>query len=395
MIERMGSKIASTVRTPGSIEAERNQSLTPQQLDDSPTDQPSSRSRASSKIGEMNQQAAQRKYAITRPLTEPQAPGTPISPDEALRRIGALPVPKLSDAPRNLPPEERQAIYQDNLKKYNQQRAEIADAALNNPRPPKREDYKNLNGASVDHEYREALSNHKRQITELERISAEAKAQPTKPPAPPVDPANELIDFDKINRERRNELKGEAAILIFKHSREAEGRPVLEYHDLENILNELADRRDLTDLEKAYVWSQIADAKGPTSFPSGEFKKGAYEISLDGSRKEIRDSHPLREGNTPNHSVVSFTDGYHGFGEGTGMANLPKEETDRIIEKTERGKGVGNHRLSDDVPGIGKNPGDAEASRRTVAAFHAYREAEEGERFRAFADKWIEGMVEP
>ena len=129
---------------------------------------------AQSVVGEINQQAAMLKLSLTRQAPQTPAP-QPITPDDALNQINALPVPKLSDTPHNLPPDDRKDILDGMLEEYNRKRAEIADNAIRNSKPPKREDFKDLPPQVAKNEYQEALNNYNQQIAELKKISREAK----------------------------------------------------------------------------------------------------------------------------------------------------------------------------------------------------------------------------
>ena len=102
-------------------------------------------------------------------------PTTPPSPQEALEKIGKLPKPSYEGIPTNIPGEDRQAIYNRRVQDYNQQRARIADDAVANSQPPKREDYNNLPGRLAEIEYKDALNGYNQQIAELKQISREAK----------------------------------------------------------------------------------------------------------------------------------------------------------------------------------------------------------------------------
>lgn len=161
----------------------------------------------------------------------------------------------------------------------------------------------------------------------------------------------------------------------------------LDYNSFAGILNHLADRNDLNDLEKAYIWSNIADRKGQADNWSNRFENADYSISLDGSKDEIRDSQPGRAWNTPNHSVLSFLDGYHGFGnptsgENQSLAYLDRDEANRRIRDHES------------FLGFSLNDGDIQASQRVVAAFRQYRTSDWGDKFEAFANEWQIQMLE-
>jgi hypothetical protein len=196
------------------------------------------------------------------------------------------------------------------------------------------------------------------------------------------------VDFGRINNNRRMYLDEQATRYIAAGDTEplTEARS-LDYNSFAGILNHLSDRRDLNDLEKAYVWSSIADRKGQADNWKNGFQNGEYSISLDGSKDEIHDSQPGRAWNTPNHSVLSFADGYHGFGNPTpgdhqSLAYLDRDEANRRIR---------NH---ESFLGVSLNDGDIQASQRVVAAFRQYRTADWGDKFEAFANEWNIQMLE-
>lgn len=103
--------------------------------------------------------------------------GIPPTPGEALKQIEELPKPNREGIPEFLPKFVKDGIYQNRVKTYNEQKSAIADNAINNAQPPKREDFKGLNPATSEMEYQAALSNHNKQIGELKDISLEAKKE--------------------------------------------------------------------------------------------------------------------------------------------------------------------------------------------------------------------------
>lgn len=197
------------------------------------------------------------------------------------------------------------------------------------------------------------------------------------------------VNFDRINTYRRMYLEDQATRYINAADTDPSTRErTLDYNSFAGILNHLSDRNDLNDLEKAYVWSTVANRKGDAGGLTAQgFSGGDYTISLDGSKDEIRDSHPTRAWNTPNHSVLSFMDGYHGFGNPTpgdnqSLAYLSREEANRRINDHES------------VFGVNVNQGDTQASMRLVAAFRQYRTSDWGDKFEAFANEWQIQMLE-
>lgn len=196
------------------------------------------------------------------------------------------------------------------------------------------------------------------------------------------------VNFGRIENDRRQYLDEQATRYIAAADTDPR-TPArsLDYNSFAGILNHLSDRRDLNDLEKAYVWSSVADRKGQADNWRNGFQNGEYSISLDGSKDEIRDSQPGRGWNTPNHSVLSFADGYHGFGnpapgENQSLAYLDRDEANRRIR---------NH---ESFLGVSLNDGDIQASQRVVAAFRQYRTADWGDKFEAFANEWNIQMLE-
>ena len=211
------------------------------------------------------------------------------------------------------------------------------------------------------------------------------------------------VNFNAITPSRKGELDGRAEQLIDQYaSSKADprvapnGTPlkeynhrVLDYTSFKNILTDLKNDRSYSDNEKAYVWSQIASAKGQGTLISG-WQGGTYRPSIEGSNPAVRDSDPLRAGDTPGHTVVSFTDGYHGFGRNGndfGMGYQTRAATDARINEHETPSNPVTRTL------LGFNHGDANASKAMVAAFHAYRDAAEGHRFESFANSWINNIV--
>jgi hypothetical protein len=198
------------------------------------------------------------------------------------------------------------------------------------------------------------------------------------------------VNFGRISENRRLYLDEQATRYISAADTDP-STPArsLDYNSFAGMLNHLSDRRDLNDLEKAYVWSSVADRKGEADNLRNGFQNGEYSISLEGSKDEIRDSQPFRQWNTPNHSVLSFADGYHGFGnpqpgENQSLAYLSREDANQRIR---------NH---ESIPfvNVSLNDGDIQASQRLVAAFRQYRTSDWGDKFEAFANEWQTQMLE-
>jgi hypothetical protein len=97
------------------------------------------------------------------------------NPADALKQIKELPKPNYADTPNNLPESDRKAIHEKKLEDYNKKVAQIADNAVKTSTPPKLEDFKGLPPKVAELEYRDALKTYKDQITELNKLSREAK----------------------------------------------------------------------------------------------------------------------------------------------------------------------------------------------------------------------------
>lgn len=105
-----------------------------------------------------------------------------LTPGAAVIEINNLPRPDRNDP---------QAIQE-----YNRQRAEIADSALLYAEPPKREDFRGLNGATASYEYSQALSYYNTYVGQLEE-AANSRYSSTPPPITDAEAdaaATELID---------------------------------------------------------------------------------------------------------------------------------------------------------------------------------------------------------
>jgi hypothetical protein len=212
------------------------------------------------------------------------------------------------------------------------------------------------------------------------------------------------VNFAAMTPQRKVLLNAKAEQLIARYSfptmRQAspEALPVdglrgLDYYGLRNILVDLKDSRGYNDNEKAYIWSRVADAKGRATWFSGH-EGGSYKMSIHGSNPNIRDSEGggMRAQDTPSHSVMSFYDGHHGFGMNEkgvpGMGYMTRAAAHKRIDAYETQSGL----RSLFAPN-GYNAGDANASKASVDAFHAYRNAPTGHKFEAFANVWIDRMV--
>ncbi len=152
--------------------------------------------------------------------------------------------------------------------------------------------------------------------------------------------------------------------------------PELDYRDIGHILNDIAGDRSLSEQDKAYLWTHIADHKLTLGFDRPD---ALYVTSNAGARPEVIDSH--RPPDSPGHAFVGFDDGYHGP-----LAMLPTmaDSRDKIRQHEENEGGPLLRWV------VGFNQGDYNASVSTVEAFRAYRQGG----FAAYAAAWNRGFVE-
>lgn len=136
-------------------------------------------------------QAAIRESYIARHVdTTPEPLPTPTvdqakTPAEAAQALQQLPVPDLGDL-HGMPSDQRDVLYAQRVHVFNTTRAEAAQGALDRFEP-QRSDFQGLglNGATADYEYQQARQAYDSNpyVAELERIVAEAQANPDSIPA--------------------------------------------------------------------------------------------------------------------------------------------------------------------------------------------------------------------
>ncbi|MBL8149189.1 MAG: hypothetical protein JNN15_04600 [Blastocatellia bacterium] len=202
--------------------------------------------------------------------------------------------------------------------------------------------------------------------------------------------------YEGISAQRQTQLDQEATRLLDKYA-DNDGSisgpyDPLTFTDFGDILNELAARNDLTDREKANVWTQIA----------GRVQNGEYPLSNEGLPEELRDS--FRPETSTGHIVIGFNDTYHG----DLAQDSPEEAVSRIIAHEESEGGfigrTGRTVLSTPIVGeiasvfAGRgvsernyttndsplNDGDVRASIAQVEALRAFQDGG----FNAYAREW-------
>jgi len=160
----------------------------------------------------------------------------------------------------------------------------------------------------------------------------------------------------------------------------------LSHADIGNILDDMRDIDTLSDIEKAYVWSVLAENKEGGSWILGKGgEEGEYIINNDGVNPDVIDSAIFNADATQIHTVVEFTDNYHGRMGGKAGDNGAAEAE---IENTEKGRGFPRWWR---IPRLSPNEGDANASLAMVDAFRGFREGGYDE----FADRWQDNMLAP
>jgi hypothetical protein len=146
-----------------------------------PEDQAAIRESWTAQQAPANDPASEPAPAEPPPQTDPADAQTP---QQAVAAIHAMPVPDMSDIPPGMPSYAQQAIYEERAGSFNQTRAEAAQAALDRFEP-QRSDFDGLNGATASYEYQQSRQawNSDPYVAELQRIVAEAEAEPGRIPA--------------------------------------------------------------------------------------------------------------------------------------------------------------------------------------------------------------------
>ncbi|MDQ2746801.1 MAG: hypothetical protein M3T96_06035, partial [Acidobacteriota bacterium] len=134
------------------------------------------------------QNDAQYIGATNRYKLDKQFDATLPTPYKALEQINNLPKPD---------PTDKAAV-----EKYKEQRKQIADDAIDNSKPPKIEDFRNtgLNGATANYQYQQSKQGYDSQISDLKKISKDAKNYPNKI----LTPYEAQQEIDKLPRPDRS-----------------------------------------------------------------------------------------------------------------------------------------------------------------------------------------------
>jgi len=225
------------------------------------------------------------------------------------------------------------------------------------------------------------VEDYQKKINELSILFAEIQNDQTDFPNMPI--GADMVDVfnENITGGRQEQLQSGAIQLIDKYKEDR-----ITHREFGQILDELAANPALSDLEKAYIWDYIADNKSVPDLNLGNLSvggNGLYEVSNAGLDPSMIDSHWGREGNTANHTIVPFTDDYHGrIGGPEGDHGVAEQE----ISDTEGNKFKVPGTF---IPYAAANPGDEAASLATVDAFRSFR----SDGFDGFAETWKERLV--
>lgn len=120
-------------------------------------------------------------------------------------------------------------------------------------------------------------------------------------------------DYDeRISSFRKNELQDFAQVLVVRHGEGFPGKR-LTYFDLANLIDELSNQTNLSDIEKAYTYDEVYQLRGRL-----------FALNNEGINPNLID--PTVPRNSHKHILVPFTDGYH--------ARVSREEFDFLIQQT-------------------------------------------------------------
>ena len=144
----------------------------------------------------------------------------------------------------------------------------------------------------------------------------------------------------------------------------------LNHRDVGDLLTDLAANNDLTDDEKAYVWSHFAY--------NTRSEDQRYDITAGGADPLIVNDDIRGPNNTSNHTVVAFTDPYHGR-----LVDLSLDDAESAIVSKE--SSYLSRLASLAVLNGDMNEGDVNASYRQIQALKVFNETGD---FSAFAEEW-------
>ena len=191
------------------------------------------------------------------------------------------------------------------------------------------------------------------------------------------------VDFSGIPEWRREQLTKQAGDLIKAYN---EGDPPgtgdgkVSFTDLSKMMKDVAARQDLTEVEKARLWSDVRIG----------LQKNDVTIDDSDEKPEMIDS--WKGSGDPWHAIITLDDGYHG----NRLINMNEEDASQAIQDHENGAEADKMPFPRNLiwrgakAVLGVNTGDINASEGTLRALRAYRS---GGTFQHYADAWEKEFV--
>ena len=191
------------------------------------------------------------------------------------------------------------------------------------------------------------------------------------------------VDFSGIPEWRREQLTKQAGDLIKAYN---EGDPPgtgdgkVSFTDLSKMMKDVAARPDLTEVEKARLWSDVRIG----------LQKNDVTIDDSDEKPEMIDS--WKGSGDPWHAIITLDDGYHG----NRLINMNEKDASQAIQDHENGAEADKMPFPRNLiwrgakAVLGVNTGDINASEGTLRALRAYRS---GGTFQHYADAWEKEFV--
>lgn len=192
-------------------------------------------------------------------------------------------------------------------------------------------------------------------------------------------------DFRTIPEGRRNEIVGMAAELLRPYTnkadannRDADGK--VSFSEIGSIMDRIAKRQDLSELEKCRLWSDVRIGIGKMGLPIKD---------CDQVTSTIDSWHGAKD---PWHALITLDDGYHA----NRLINMTPEQASKAIIDHENGVDNGHYPLWKQVGWQGArllrgiNQGDVDASEGQLKALRALRETG---MFADYAKEWKKQFV--
>ncbi len=190
----------------------------------------------------------------------------------------------------------------------------------------------------------------------------------------PDEPITKLpVDFSGIPDWRAKQLDSGAQGLIDKYYKQDEE---MSFRDVANIMKDISKREDLTEVEKARMWTGVHHIMR------------SKDLSIDDSDEKPEMIDSWKGSWDPWHAMIGMNDGYHG----DELINMSPEDASKAIfehEDSKEGADAGWTWKAARVI-LGRNEGDINASEAQLKALRQYRE--QGT-FSAYAAEWERQFV--